>query len=68
MDYYTWSNEYYNTALRLNDVIDDLKSKRKNASLSEKKELDSKIFKYKIYYNECMHIANHLMMRYDGVD
>lgn len=68
MNYYEWSNEYYNTALRINEVIDNLRLQRKNATLSEKKELDSKIIKYKGYYNECMHIANHLMMRYNGVD
>ena len=31
-----------------------------------KKELDLRIAKYKIYYNECIHISNHLMDRYYG--
>jgi hypothetical protein len=68
MNYIEWSNEYYDTAMRMNDVINKLKNNRKGASLSEKKELDSKIIQYKAYFNECMSISNHLMARHQGVD
>lgn len=68
MNYFEWSNEYYTTALELSAVIERLKNQRKTSSLSEKKELDSKIAKYKIYYNECISISNHLMARYQGVE
>ncbi len=67
MDYLCWSMEYYNTAADIADVIERLKAERKSASVSEKKELDTKLSQYKIYYGECMHIADLLMKRYEGV-
>ena len=45
----------------------DLKEEKRGKSEINKKELDLKIAKYKIYYNECIHISNHLMDRYYGV-
>ncbi len=66
MNYYEWSNEYYETAQELNNVINRFKSQRKNACKSERKELDAKIAKYREYYCDCIHIANHLMQRYSG--
>ena len=33
----------------------------------EQKELNMKIAKYRIYYNECLDIANHLLARHKGV-
>lgn len=47
----------------------NLREKKEKRGKSEinKKELDLKIAKYKIYYNECIHISNHLMDRYYGV-
>lgn len=48
------------------DVIDRLKAEKRGKSEINKKELDLKIAKYKIYYNECIHISNHLMDRYYG--
>ena len=61
VNYFEWSMEYKNTADSIQDVIDRLKAE------INKKELDLKIAKYKIYYNECIHISNHLMDRYYGV-
>ena len=61
VNYFEWSMEYKNTADSIQDVIDRRKSE------INKKELDLKIAKYKIYYNECIHISNHLMDRYYGV-
>lgn len=64
MNYYEWSNEYYDTAEQFNKIIKGFKDKKKNASKSEKRQLDAKIAKYKEYYSDCMHIANHLRERH----
>lgn len=66
IDYFEWSNEYKNTANNITDVIDRLKSEKRGKSNFSKKELDVKIAKYKIYYNECIHISNLLLGRYYG--
>ncbi len=67
MNYFEWSQEYNNAAEDIANVIEKLKAERKSASLSEKKEFDMKITKYKMYYNECILTANHLMQRHKGV-
>ena len=67
VNYFEWSMEYKNTADSIQDVIDRLKAEKRGKSEINKKELDLKIAKYKIYYNECIHISNHLMDRYYGV-
>ncbi len=67
MNYFEWSKEYIDTAEDFAYVIDKLKARRKSASLSEKKEIDLKITKYRMYYNECIMTANHLMQRHKGV-
>ena len=66
IDYFEWSNEYKNTANNIADVIDRLKSEKRGKSNFSKKELDVKITKYKIYYNECIHISNLLLGRHYG--
>lgn len=66
IDYFEWSNEYKNTANTIADVIDRLKSEKRGKSNFSKKELDVKIAKYKIYYNECIHISNLLLGRHYG--
>lgn len=66
IDYFEWSNEYKNTANNIAGVIDRLKSEKRGKSDISKKELDLKIAKYKIYYNECIHISNLLLGRYYG--
>lgn len=66
IDYFEWPNEYKNTANNIADVIDRLKSEKRGKSNFSKKELDVKIAKYKIYYNECIHISNLLLGRYYG--
>lgn len=67
MNYLEWSLEYFDTAAQIADVIEKLKNKRKNASLSVKKDIDLKISKYKTYYNECVLTADILMKRHKGV-
>ena len=67
MNYLEWSEEYTNSANEIASIINKFKKMRKSASLSEKKELDSKIAQYKIYYNDCISTANHLMLRHKGV-
>lgn len=67
MNYFEWSQEYNGTANEISLVIEKLKAKRKTATSSEKKELDMKIARYKLYYNECISIANHLLLRHKGV-
>ncbi len=67
MNYFEWSNEYSNTAKEIACVIDKLKTRRKIASVSEKKAIDLKLTKYRMYYKECINIANHLMLRHEGV-
>ena len=64
VNYFEWSMEYKNTADSIQDVIDRLKAEKRGKSEINKKELDLKIAKYKIYY---IHISNHLMDRYYGV-
>ena len=66
VNYFEWSMEYKNTADSIQDVIDRLKAEKRGKSEINKKELDLKIAKYKIYHNECIHISNHLMDRYYG--
>lgn len=68
MNYIEWSEEYRATADSIADVINRLKSEKYGKSPLGKKELDVKIAKYKTYYNECIHISNHLMARYEGVE
>ena len=64
VNYFEWSMEYKNTADSIQDVIDRLKAEKRGKSEINKKELDLKIAKYKIYYNECIHISNHLIYTY----
>ena len=52
VNYFEWSMEYKNTADSIQDVIDRLKAEKRGKSEINKKELDLKIAKYKIYYNE----------------
>ncbi len=66
MDYYQWSLEYKESAEEIALVIEKLKASKQGKSLTQKKEIDAKIAKYKTYYNECMLISNHLMGRYLG--
>lgn len=68
MNYYEWSNEYYQTALDVNENIENLKKQRKQVPKSVTKELDNRITEYKRIYNDCIHIANHLMNRHYGID
>jgi hypothetical protein len=68
MNYLNWSNEYYDTANKLLQVIKELKDSRITVKPSEKKDLDLKITQYKIYHAECLQIANHLMLRHKGVE
>lgn len=67
MNYFEWSQEYIKTANEIALVIDRIKCSRKNATSSEKKELDIKLARYKQYYNECISTANHLLLRHKGV-
>lgn len=68
MNYFEWSQEYYDTAENISHVIEKLRTKRKSTdNLSERKDLDMKITTYKMYYNECIFTANHLMQRHRGV-
>lgn len=68
MNYFEWSNEYYQSALSVNDNIEKLKSQRKKAPKSVIKDIDSRITEYKRIYNDCINIANHLMNRHYGLD
>lgn len=68
MNYLEWSQEYTFTAKKILKVIEKLKLKKLKADALSKKELDIKIAKYRIYYNECLCTANHLYLRYKGVE
>lgn len=59
-----WNIKILPTAFRM--LSTDSKQKKRGKSEINKKELDLKIAKYKIYYNECIHISDHLMDRYYG--
>ena len=67
MNYLEWSEEYTETAEKLNEVIIRLKNQRKRSCPSKKKELDQKISHYKICYGECMQTADLLRQRHRGV-
>lgn len=67
MNYFEWSQEYLETAKKIEDIISMLKAKKINAEISEKKELDLKITKYREVLYECMQTANLLFERYKGV-
>lgn len=68
MNYFEWSNEYYQSALAVNDNIEKLKIQRKEAPKSVINDIDSRIAEYKTIYNDCINIANHLMNRHYGLD
>lgn len=67
MNYFEWSQEYYNTAEEIAVVIEKLKKEHKGKTPYKQKELNLKIAKYRSYYNECLDIANHLLARHKGV-
>ncbi|MCD8026909.1 MAG: hypothetical protein LUF33_08340 [Clostridiales bacterium] len=68
MDYIAWSNEYMDTAGSISTAIKRLINRKGSADELGKKELDMKIAKYKLYYNECISVANHLKARAEGVE
>lgn len=68
MNYLEWSDEYNCTAKELACTIEKLKKERNLANVVNRKDIDLKIAKYKMYYNECLSIANHLFLRYVGVE
>lgn len=67
MNYLEWSEEYTETAEKLNEVIIRLKNERKRSSPSQKKELDRKLSQYRACFAECMQTADLLRDRYRGV-
>lgn len=67
MNYLEWSEEYTETAEKLNEVIIRLKNQRKKSGPSKRKELDQKISQYRACYGECMQTASLLRDRYRGV-
>ena len=67
MNYFEWSQEYYNTAAEIAIVIEKLKNERKGKTPFEQKEINMKIAKYRTYYNEFLDIANHLLAWHKGV-
>lgn len=67
MNYLEWSEEYIETAEKLNEVIIRLKNERKRSSPSKRKELDQKISQYRACYGECMQTASLLRERHRGV-
>lgn len=68
MNYLEWSNSYLETSKDMEAVIKKLNDKKKTALPSEKKEIDLRISKYRLYYYECISIANHLLLRHEGVE
>lgn len=67
MDYLEWSLEYKDTADEIEFAIKKLQASKQGKSLTEKKEIDLKISKFRTYYYECMEIARHLLARHEGV-
>ncbi len=64
MNYLIWSQEYLDTADMMQKVIDKLNARRKGASKTEKKELEDRIYKYRVYRGECLRIAALLRSRH----
>ncbi len=67
MNYFEWSQQYYDTAKDIDNTILKLKKQRCKACLTEKKELDLKIAKYRTIFYECMQTARLLELRHKGV-
>ncbi len=67
INYFEWSMEYKKYCRQHSGCYRQTQSRKKRQIGNQQKELDLKIAKYKIYYNECIHISNHLMDRYYGV-
>ncbi len=64
MNYLNWSQEYLDTADRMQEVIDKLKARRQSVSKTERKELEDRICKYRGYRGECLRIAAILRSRH----
>lgn len=66
MNYLEWSQEYYDTAEKLGEIIDRLKEQRKRTSPAKKKEIDIKLSQYRTCYGECIRTADLLRKRHRG--
>ncbi len=63
MDYISWSQEYFEQAQSLLNVIEKKKRMLKNATLDQKHTINADIIKLRNIYYECMLTAEHLLER-----
>ncbi len=63
MNYIKWSDEYYEQAQKILDVIEKKKSKLKTATTDERHEFNAEIIQLRNIYYECMLTAKHLKLR-----
>lgn len=63
MDYLKWSEEYLRQAKAILSVIAKKKSKLKDASPDERKQLNTEIIQYRLIYYDLTHTADHLYHR-----
>lgn len=67
MNYLEWSQEYYDTAEKISEIINKLKQQRKRISPSNRKEIDAKLSQYRACYGECIQTADLLKNRHREV-
>ncbi|MBE6738206.1 MAG: hypothetical protein IKB72_03660 [Ruminococcus sp.] len=60
MDYFLWSQEYYEEAEKIKRNLKRMKEKLKNISMYERRTLEDNIQKLQLIYYECIHTANYL--------
>lgn len=64
MNYLDWSNEYLETVNRLNNMITNLKNRRKHTNnIIEKLIIDNKIAQFCSCRDECIRTANALRQK-----
>ena len=60
MDYFVWSQEYFEEAEKIKRNLGRMKEKLKTISMYQRRSLEEKIRRLQIIYYECMHTAVYL--------
>lgn len=69
MNYLDWSNEYLETVNRLNNMITNLKNRRKHTNnIIEKLIIDNKIAQFCSCRDECIRTANALRQKNQEIE
>lgn len=60
MDYFKWSQEYFEEAQKILRNIDRLKEKLKSIPEDQRRTTEDNIMKLRMIYYECVHTAGYL--------